>query len=84
MNITVGQGGDAIKLDKPLDTIAAGETKTVEIHSQTLPRRAKNVPITVEIEGVPGEEARQQQGSFAAIFTHDRRSGGVGRLTSRE
>ena len=41
VNIAVGQGGDAIKLDKPLDTIAAGETKTVEIRSQTLPRRAR-------------------------------------------
>ncbi len=70
VNVTVGQGGDAIKLDKTLDTIAAGETKTVEIPLADAPPTGQNVPIVVEIEGVPGEKKLDNnKGTFAAIFT---------------
>ncbi len=70
VNVTVGRGGDAINLDKVLDTIAAGETKPVEIGLADQPPTGQNVPITVEIEGVPGEEKLDNnKGTFSAIFT---------------
>lgn len=70
VNVTVGRGGDAIKLDKVLDTIAAGETKPVEIPLADQPPTGQNVPITVEIEPVAGEKKTDNnKGTFAAIFT---------------
>ena len=70
VNVTVGKGGDAIKLDKVLDTIAAGETKPVEIPLADQPPTGQNVPITVEIEPVPGEKKTDNNGgTFSAIFT---------------
>ncbi len=70
VNVTVGKGGDAIKLDKVLDTIAAGETKPVEIPLADQPPTGQNVPITVEIEPVPGEKKTDNnKGTFSAIFT---------------
>jgi hypothetical protein len=70
VNVTVGRGGDAIKLDKVLDTIAAGETKPVEIPLADQPPTGQNVPITVEVAQVPGEETTDNnKGTFAAIFT---------------
>ena len=70
VNVTVGRGGDSIKLDKVLDTIAAGETKPVEIPLADQPPTGQNVPITVEIEPVAGEKKTDNnKGTFAAIFT---------------
>jgi len=70
VNVTVGKGGDAIKLDKVLDTIAAGETKPVEIPLADQPPTGQNVPITVEVEPVPGEKKTDNnRGTFSAIFT---------------
>ena len=70
VNVTVGRGDDAIKLDKVLDTIAAGETKPVEIPLADQPPTGQNVPITVEVEAVPGEKKTDNnKGTFAAIFT---------------
>ena len=70
VNVTVGRGGDSIKLDKVLDTIAAGETKPVEIPLADQPPTGQNVPITVEIEPVAGEKKTDNnKGTFSAIFT---------------
>jgi hypothetical protein len=70
VNVTVGKGGDAIKLDKVLDTIAAGETKPVEIPLADQPPTGQNVPITVEVEPVAGEKKTDNnKGTFSAIFT---------------
>jgi len=70
VNVTIGRGGDAIKLDKVLDTIAAGETKPVEIPLADQPPTGQNVPITVEVEPVAGEEKTDNnKGTFSAIFT---------------
>lgn len=70
VRVTIGSGGDAIKVEKTLDTIAAGETKTVSIPLADQPPTGQNVPVTVQIEPVPGEQKtdnnRQQ---FSAIFT---------------
>ena len=70
VNVTVGRGGDVIKLNKVLDTIAAGETKPVEIPLADQPPTGQNVPITVEVEPVAGEKKTDNnKGTFAAIFT---------------
>jgi hypothetical protein len=70
VRVTVGEGDDAIELEGTLDTIAAGETKTVEIALEEQPPTGQNVPIEVEVEPVPGEEMTDNNvGSFTAIFT---------------
>jgi hypothetical protein len=67
---TVGEGSDAIELEEQLDTIAAGETKTVTIALDQQPPTGQNVPITVEVEPVPGEEMTDNNsGDFSVIFT---------------
>ena len=70
VNVTVGEGGEAIRLEKVLDEIAAGETKAVEVPLADQPPTGQNVPITVEIEPVPGEENTDNNSEeFVAIFT---------------
>lgn len=70
VNVTVGEGGDAINLEGVLDEIAAGETKSVQIPLSEEPPTGQNVPITIEIEAVPGEDMTENnQGEFTAIFT---------------
>ncbi|MFL5867171.1 MAG: hypothetical protein ACJ766_08745 [Thermoleophilaceae bacterium] len=70
VKVTVGNGGNAIDLSGTLDTIAAGETKTVKIALDQTPPTGQNVPITVEIAAVPGEKKTDNnKGTFSAIFT---------------
>jgi hypothetical protein len=70
VTVTVGEGGDAVTLEKPLDEIAAGETKAVEIPLTDQPPTGQNVPVTVEIETVPGEEKTDNNvGEYSVIFT---------------
>ena len=70
VNVTIGRGGDAIKLEKVLDEIAAGETKTVTIPIAERPPTGQNVPIAVTVEAVPGEDKTDNnKGEFSAIFT---------------
>ena len=70
VKVTVGSGADAISAEAVLDTIAAGETKTVDVPIDEQPPTGQNVPISVEIEAVPGEEKTDNNvGDFSAIFT---------------
>ena len=70
VNVTVGSGGDATNLKEVLPEIAAGETATVEVPFDAEPSTGQNVPITVEIEAVPGEEMTDNNtGEFSVIFT---------------
>lgn len=70
VNVTIGEGGDAVSVESVLDEIAAGETKSVQIPLGEEPPTGQNVPIKIEIEGVPGEEKTDNnQGEFTAIFT---------------
>ncbi|HEY1357243.1 MAG TPA: hypothetical protein VGF21_02960 [Thermoleophilaceae bacterium] len=67
---TVGKGGDAIDVNGNLDTIAAGETKSVKIALDQQPPTGQNVPITVEITPVPGEKKTDNnKQTFSAVFT---------------
>ncbi len=70
VNATIGKGGEAIKLTKVLESIAAGETKPVEMPVADRPPTGQNVPITVEMDAVPGEKKTDNnKGTFSAIFT---------------
>ena len=70
VTVTVGEGDDAIKLDDPIDTIAAGEIVPVTIPLAEQPPTGQNVPITVEVAPVPGEEKTDNNvQEFSVIFT---------------
>jgi hypothetical protein len=70
VRVTVGTGADAIDRDDRIDTIAAGETKTVTIPLDNQPPTGQNVPITVEVEPVPGEKKTDNnKQEYSAIFT---------------
>ena len=70
VKVTVGKGGNAINLDGTLDTIAAGETKTVNIALDEQPPTGQNLPITVEVVPVPGEKKTDNnKQTFSAVFT---------------
>jgi CARDB protein len=70
VHVKVGKGQDAIDLDGSLDTIAAGETKTVTIPLTGQPPTGQNVPIEVSIDPVPGEQKTDNnKQTFSVIFT---------------
>jgi hypothetical protein len=70
VRVTVGEGNDAIELEEPIDTIAVGEIQTVTIPLSEQPPTGQNVPITVEVEPVPGEEMTDNNTQdFTVIFT---------------
>jgi hypothetical protein len=67
---TIGSGAEAIEAEEVLDTIASGETKTVDVPIDDQPPTGQVVPIDVEIEPVPGEEKTDNNvGEFSVIFT---------------
>jgi hypothetical protein len=67
---TIGRGGDALTGDATLDTIAAGETKPVQITITGEPATGQNVPVSVEVEPVPGEEKTDNnRATYTVIFT---------------
>jgi hypothetical protein len=70
VTVTVGQGADAIDLEETLPEIAAGEQKSVSIPLSEQPPTGQNVPITVSVKPVPGEEVTDNnEGEFTVIFT---------------
>ena len=70
VRITIGKGADAIELSEQLDTIARGETKTVDVALTDQPPTGQNVPIEVEVEPVAGEKKTDNnKQSYSAIFT---------------
>jgi hypothetical protein len=70
VNVTVGQGGDAIDLEETLPEIAAGEQKAVSIPLSSQPPTGQNVPITVRVKPVPGEQVTDNnEQEFTVIFT---------------
>jgi hypothetical protein len=71
VRVTVGSGGDEIELEGVIDEIAAGETQTVKIPLNEDPPTGQAVPVSVEIELVPGEDESvgNNAGEFSVIFT---------------
>lgn len=70
ISITIGSGADAIQIDETIDEIAAGEVQTLSIPLTEEPPTGQNVPITVDVEPVPGEEDDSNNAiEFSAIFS---------------
>lgn len=71
VTVTIGSGRDAIEREKVLDTIAAGETKAVEIPLDQQPPTGQSVPVKVEIGIVPGEDESigNNSAEYSIIFT---------------
>lgn len=71
VTVTIGSGRDAIEREKVLDTIAAGETKAVEIPLDQQPPTGQSVPVEVEIGIVPGEDESigNNSAEYSIIFT---------------
>ena len=71
VRVTVGNGADAIELEGVVDEIAAGETQTVSIPLNKEPPTGQAVPITGEIDLVPGEDESvgNNKAEFSVIFT---------------
>ena len=70
VTVQVGEGADAIERDEVIDTIAAGEIKPVTIPLAEQPPAGQSVPITVEVQAVPGEEKTDNNvQEFSVIFT---------------
>jgi hypothetical protein len=68
---TVGSGGDETTAEGVIETIAAGESQTVPIPLDGTPPTGQAVPITIEVELVPGEDESvgNNVGEFSVIFT---------------
>ncbi|HYI81176.1 MAG TPA: hypothetical protein VEW67_09980 [Thermoleophilaceae bacterium] len=68
---TVGSGGDEITAEGVIETIAAGEAQTVSIPLDGTPPTGQAVPITIEVELVPGEDESvgNNAADFSVIFT---------------
>jgi hypothetical protein len=67
---TVGQGDDAIELEETIDEIAPGEAQTATIPLSEQPPTGQNVPISVRVEPVSGEEVTDNnEAEFTVIFT---------------
>jgi uncharacterized membrane protein len=70
IRITIGRGGDEIEVEEQVDSIGAGETKTVNVPLTEQPPTGEAVPIAVEVEAVPGEKKTDNnKQTYSAIFT---------------
>ena len=70
VTVKVGQGGDALDLEETIPEIAAGEAKPVSIPLSEQPPTGQNIPITVRVKPVPGEEVTDNnEAEFTVIFT---------------
>ena len=70
VTVTVGSGDDATELTETIPEIAAGEQKPVSIPLGEQPPTGQNVPITVRVEPVDGEEVTDNnEAELTVIFT---------------
>ena len=70
VKVTVGEGDDATELEETIPEIAVGEQQKVTIPLDERPPTGENVPVTVEVEAVPGEEKTDNNSAeFSVIFT---------------
>ena len=70
VTVTIGEGDDAIEASEALDTIAAGETKTVTVPIEEQPPTGQSVEVAAEVEPVAGEEKTDNNAlTGSVIFT---------------
>ena len=69
VRIAVGRGDDAIELEEQVDSVGAGETKTVQVPLAEQPPTGEPTPVSVEVEAVPGEDKTDNnKQSYSVIF----------------
>jgi hypothetical protein len=70
VKVTVGRGANSQSLEGRIDTIARGETKSVNIPLKKTPPTGQAVQVAVEVAAVPGEKKTDNnKASFSVIFT---------------
>jgi hypothetical protein len=70
VKLTISGAGKPIVVQQKIDTIAAGETKTVSIPLAASPPTGRPVTVEVQAIGVPGEKnLDNNKQSFAVVFT---------------
>jgi hypothetical protein len=70
VRLTISGAGKPITVEQQIDTIAAGETKTVSVPLPSLPPTGRPVTITVLTKPVPGEKKLDNNKQvYQAIFT---------------
>ena len=70
VKVSITGAGKPIVVEQELDTIAAGETKTVSIPLAASPPTGRPVTVEVQIAGVPGEKnLDNNKDEFAVVFT---------------
>jgi hypothetical protein len=70
VKITLGSGSSAQTLEGRIDSLPRGQTKSVSIPVKKTPPTGQAVPITVEVQPVPGEKKTDNnKQTFSAIFT---------------
>jgi len=70
VKITIGKGADAVEVEDKIDQIAKGQTETLTIPLNDEPPTGQSVPITIDLEAVPGEDKTDNnKQSYSAIFT---------------
>jgi hypothetical protein len=70
VKVVIGNGSNAISAQQLLDTIAAGETKTVTVNVDQQPPTGQNVPVVVSVDPVPGEQKTDNnKQTYTVIFT---------------
>jgi len=70
VKLTISGAGNPIVVQQKIDSIAAGETKTVSIPLAASPPTGRPVTVQVQATGVPGEKnLDNNKQSFAVVFT---------------
>jgi hypothetical protein len=70
VQLTVSGASTPITVKQQIDTIAAGETKTVSVPLPSLPPTGRPVTIAVSTKPVPGEKkVDNNKQTYQAIFT---------------
>jgi hypothetical protein len=68
VKVTLGRGSSAQSLEGRIDTIARGETKTVNIPVTKTPPTGQAVPVNVEVQPVPGENKTDNNKLAASVI----------------
>ena len=70
VKVSITGAGDPTVVEARLDSIAAGQSKTVSIPLAATPPTGRPVTVEVEVGAVPGEENTDNNSeSFSAVFT---------------
>jgi hypothetical protein len=70
IKVTAGSGANSIQARGRVSSIAAGETKSVSIPLDQNPPTGQALPVTVEVEPVPGEKKTDNnKQTYNVIFT---------------